>query len=336
MERTKRVLQHLTGGDTGSQSTSKSSADRRDYLYTVNGVADRVLTPEQRDFYEENGFLVVENLVGDDEIQTYNDRFQEICDGRTQRDVMMIVMKDIALIDDKQSEEKSERVITKIQNWENDDTLMGYARHPEVLHYIEAFTGPDVNSVHSMLIHKPPDVGKGTSRHPLHQDQYYFPFGPPERTVCAWTAMQHINRANGCLAVIPGSHKRSPGGKLLAHGYPDWEHGANKMYYGIKTFDTLNITDDLVHLEMEKGSTVFFHPLLIHGSGMNRTKGFRKAISIHYASTHCTYHDLKGTVQEPLLAEAESVSKRKLGFAVPYNAAYKAKMRLVRGKADTL
>ncbi|KAM9169261.1 phytanoyl-CoA dioxygenase, peroxisomal-like [Pangshura tecta] len=30
-----------------------------------------------------------------------------------------------------------------------------------------------------------------------------------------------------------------------------------------------------VHLIMEKGSTVFFHPLLIHGSGMNRTQWFR-------------------------------------------------------------
>lgn len=27
---------------------------------------------------------------------------------------------------------------------------------------------------------------------------------------------------------------------------------------------------------MEKGDTVFFHPLLIHGSGINKTSGFRK------------------------------------------------------------
>ena len=45
------------------------------------------------------------------------------------------------------------------------------------------------------------------------------------------------------------------------------------MYHGIHDFDP---DAPRVHLEMETGDTVFFHPLLIHGSGMNRTQGFRK------------------------------------------------------------
>ena len=40
---------------------------------------------------------------------------------------------------------------------------------------------------------------------------------------------------------------------------------------------------------MEPGDTVFFHPLLIHGSGINRSRGTRKAISAHYASADCNY-----------------------------------------------
>ena len=51
------------------------------------------------------------------------------------------------------------------------------------------------------------------------------------------------------------------------------QNGVNKMYHGVKDFDP---NAPMVHLEMEKGDTVFFHPILIHGSGMNRTKGFRK------------------------------------------------------------
>ncbi len=49
--------------------------------------------------------------------------------------------------------------------------------------------------------------------------------------------------------------------------------GVNKMYHGIQKFDP---TAERIHLEMGTGDTVFFHPLLIHGSGMNRTSGFRK------------------------------------------------------------
>lgn len=49
--------------------------------------------------------------------------------------------------------------------------------------------------------------------------------------------------------------------------------GVNMMYHGIVDFDP---SVPRVHLEMEPGDTVFFHPVLVHGSGMNRTSGFRK------------------------------------------------------------
>ena len=104
----------------------------------------------------------------------------------------------------------------------------------------------------------------------MHQDLHYFPFRPADRIVCSWTAMQYVNRENGCLSVVPGSHAD---GKLLPHGYPEWEKGYNSMYYGIQNFDDFG---KLKYLEMSPGDTVFFHPLLVHGSGMNKTKGFRK------------------------------------------------------------
>lgn len=54
--------------------------------------------------------------------------------------------------------------------------------------------------------------------------------------------------------------------------------GVNKMYHGITDY---NPNHPRVHLEMEKGDTVLFHPLLIHGSGMNHTEGFRKVKTVH-------------------------------------------------------
>ena len=47
----------------------------------------------------------------------------------------------------------------------------------------------------------------------------------------------------------------------------------NKMYHGVKDYDPSHTR---VHLEMSPGDTVFFHPILIHGSGANKTQGFRK------------------------------------------------------------
>jgi phytanoyl-CoA hydroxylase len=45
------------------------------------------------------------------------------------------------------------------------------------------------------------------------------------------------------------------------------------MYHGIQKFDP---DKERIHVAMQIGDTVFFHPLLIHGSGTNRTSGFRK------------------------------------------------------------
>lgn len=61
--------------------------------------------------------------------------------------------------------------------------------------------------------------------------------------------------------------------------------GVNKMYHGIRDYDP---DQQRVHLVMEKGDTVFFHPLLIHGSGMNRTQGFRKVQGL-FVCLICVY-----------------------------------------------
>ncbi|RXG69158.1 Phytanoyl-CoA dioxygenase, peroxisomal [Armadillidium vulgare] len=134
-------------------------------------------------------------------------RFLDLIEGRVYNQ-NMTKMKDVALKDRKDM--PPERVINKIQDFIWD----------EILDYVECFTGPNIMAVHTMLINKPPDPGTRSSRHPLHQDLYYFPFRPANRIVCAWTAMEKVHRDNGCLFVVPGSHK----GKLEQHVYPDWEH----------------------------------------------------------------------------------------------------------------
>ncbi len=129
-----------------------------------------------------------------------------------------------------------------------------------------------------MLINKPPGVD---GRHPLHQDLLYFPFRPADRIVASWTALEPVMRKNGCLAVVPGSHK----GALLPHGDMDWDY-VNIAYYGALE---VGAHPDRVHLEMQPGDTIFFHPKILHGSGRNRSKGFRRAISSHYAAAECAY-----------------------------------------------
>jgi len=295
MERIQNISQHL-------------SSQPRQYRYTMN--ENGILTKEQQDFYEENGYLVFKNLVSPERIDAYYKRFKELCENPKERPVSMTVMRDVQLAKQGVSAD-SEYVITKVQDFQDDPRLFAYCEDPEILKIVEAWTGPRIVACHTMLINKPTDPGKGTSRHPLHQDLLYFPFRPVDKIVASWTAMERVTRENGCLIVVPGSHKT----ELLEHGYPDWEGGVNKAYVGI-----MGVTPDIkyVHLPMEKGDTVFFHPLIWHGSGRNLTPNFRKAISCHFASGDCHFINVKGTIQAELEDEiremAEKLFKKKGGI----------------------
>lgn len=92
------------------------------------------------------------------------------------------------------------------------------------------------------------------------------------------------------------------------------------MYYGVKG---MTGEEERTHLEMECGDTVLFHPLLIHGSGTNRTKGFRKAISCHYAASECHYIEVKGTIQEKLAEEVLEIARKKFKVQIDdYGVSY--------------
>uniref|UniRef100_A0AAY5L1H9 Phytanoyl-CoA dioxygenase, peroxisomal n=1 Tax=Esox lucius TaxID=8010 RepID=A0AAY5L1H9_ESOLU len=236
----------------------------------------------------------------------------------------LIMMRDVS--NNRSEFIPDQKTVSKLQDFQEEPELFRYCTLPQILKYVECFTGPNIMAMHTMLINKPPDTGEKTSRHPMHQDLHYFPFRPADRIVCSWTAMERINRQNGCLVVLPGSHQ----GILKEHDYPEWEGGVNKMFHGIRDY---NPNHPRVHLEMEKGDTVFFHPLLIHGSGMNKTQGFRKAISCHYASSECYYIDVSGTSQENIALEVKGIAERKYGLdnSITFEDTWAVRGRLVQG-----
>lgn len=63
----------------------------------------------------------------------------------------------------------------------------------------------------------------------------------------------------------------------------------NKLYHGIKNYNPEK--DHRIWAEMEEGDTIFFHPILIHGSGSNKTDGFRK-VFIKVFTRNINIHEL--------------------------------------------
>ncbi len=237
------------------------------------------LTEEQRRHYDEQGFLLVPGLFDAAEREVWEQRFRDIVEEVVPPAKNMLVMRDVMVARGAVAARSRSEAIAKIQDFHNDPVLFeGYVRNPKLLAWVEAIVGPDLKSIQNMLINKPPGVD---GRHPLHQDLLYFPFRPAEKIVATWTALEPCTRENGCLVVVPGTHQ----GELLEHENPGWEY-VNYMYVGAKG---VGAHPDRVHLEMEPGDTLFFHPLLLHGSGRNRSGGYRRAISAHFASSTCQY-----------------------------------------------
>uniref|UniRef100_A0A8C4VNY9 phytanoyl-CoA dioxygenase n=1 Tax=Gopherus evgoodei TaxID=1825980 RepID=A0A8C4VNY9_9SAUR len=206
-----------------------------------------LLTLEERCFCEENGYIMVKSLVSEEDIDCF--RYRVISCSNPIRFFQTTTNLDCPGLSQDRNISVIKDLLLQLNNRKS-------GPGPQPCQGQTCFPGPNIMALHVMLINKPPDSGKEISCHPLPQDSHYFPIRPEECFMCTWTAMEHVDGSNGCLSALPGTHKSS----LKERQYPECQGGFHKV----------------VCLIMEKGNTVFFHPLMIHSSGMNRTQGFRK------------------------------------------------------------
>ena len=125
-----------------------------------------------------------------------------------------------------------------------------------------------VDVFQSMFILKNP----GAWGQPWHQDSYYFNFDQQPQ-VGLWLAISEATRENGCLSVLPGSH-RLP---VQRHD-PDPRPGANQGYLEIPEVDERTAVPVL----MQPGDLLVFHSYLLHKSVDNQGGARRAAMVYHY------------------------------------------------------
>jgi phytanoyl-CoA hydroxylase len=225
--------------------------------------------------YTRDGFLLLKGLIEPEALAALDARFVELVTGAATAPDRMVVMRDVMVAKGAVRPETPLHAVNKILSFEDDAVLFGYSLHADLLAWVRALVGADLVTLSTNVFNKPPGVD---GRHPLHQDLRYFSLRPADGIVASWTAISPMTRDNGCLAVVPGSQRRG----LLPHGTPDWEF-VNGGFFGAEGVDL----EQRVHIEMDPGDTLLFHPLLVHGSGRNRSRDFRRAISTHFASAAC-------------------------------------------------
>ena len=98
-------------------------------------------------------------------------------------------------------------------------------------------------------------------------------------TVGTWTAIDAADEGNGCLYVVPGSHKNS------IHEHDDLEGSQQnefKLARGVSD-------DDGVAVEVPPGGVVWFHSHLLHKSTDNHSLRFRRSYVSHYLSAQAEW-----------------------------------------------
>ncbi|MEV6110769.1 phytanoyl-CoA dioxygenase family protein [Streptomyces sp. NPDC051940] len=142
--------------------------------------------------------------------------------------------------------------------------------------------GEEPLAAQSMFYFKPP----GARGQALHQDNFYLRV-EPGTCIAAWLALDDIDRENGGLEVVPGTHlmdlfcpEEADPGLSFAREYVPPPPGLTA-----------------VPVDMSPGDVLFFNGSLVHGSGPNRTAGrFRRSFICHYVgrSTQriARYYDL--------------------------------------------
>ena len=160
--------------------------------------------------------------------------------------------------------------IAKVFNCHAEGLSRAIAERPDIVDVVAELLGPDIDCFQSQFIFKNP----GVIGQPWHQDSYYFRFDRQPQ-VGVWVALSRATLENGCLWVLPGSHK----GPIHEH-VPDRRPEANRAYTEIVSEDDSARVPAL----MEPGDVLFFHSYLMHKSTDNVADERRAAMVYHYAS----------------------------------------------------
>ncbi|GAB2628428.1 ectoine hydroxylase [Streptomyces capparidis] len=148
-----------------------------------------------------------------------------------------------------------------------DARLRAAALAPAVLRAARLLTGArDVALIQDMALLKPPGGGR---EKPWHQDCAFFTTAPGTPVVGVWIALDEAGPDNGCMHVIPGSHRGGP----VPH--------FRRRDFQICDTDVRRDLD--VTVPLPPGGALFFDGLLHHGTPANRSPRPRRAVQFHYA-----------------------------------------------------
>jgi len=228
----------------------------------------KVLSAAQLRQYEEDGYIIVSGLLDGAEIEKiqqirYRAEKEALEKGAKRREGRASYDLE-PLPSDPTGKTLALRKIQEVYLVEPD--FAAVAASDKILDITEDLIGPEIYYHSSKLMFKP---ARGGRRKPWHQDFAYWK-DMNTNQVTVWGAIDPATRENGCIQVIPGSHKR---GLIPHHHLEDY------------MIDEAGIAgENIVFAEMAAGDVLFFNVLTLHASAPNHSDKPRLSIIIDFDS----------------------------------------------------
>lgn len=233
------------------------------------------LTNEQWQQFQRDGYIKLGRLLSPNELLELQRRIDDIMLGKASvpYDQMLMQLDSISgKYDDAGEQTKGSKGATldyrKIQDLEFDALFLRYMQRPTFRDICARLLGPgtSISAFRAMFLNKP--AMRGTWL-PWHQDRWSELDRDPLITI--WTALDAATVANGCLQVIPGSHRSGVINPSHHSAFLDAQQTAEHVS-----------PDRIVLLELAAGEVVLLHNWLLHASGVNRSSTSRRAFSVCY------------------------------------------------------
>jgi ectoine hydroxylase-related dioxygenase (phytanoyl-CoA dioxygenase family) len=148
--------------------------------------------------------------------------------------------------------------------------LWEMVRDPRIVDPVEDLLGPDILCFGTSFISK---SGRDERYVSWHQDATHWGL-TSAMAITAWVAFTASNRANGCVRVLPGTHK-----SVLKHeNMTDENNMLGRKEFVVEAVDETQAVD----LALEPGEMSLHHALIVHGSETNRSGDRRLGFAIRY------------------------------------------------------
>ncbi len=216
-----------------------------------------MLTESEVAQYREAGYVVPEFRLSPDHVARLSEALDRVIAANPDRRPEQLVSVHI-------SGRNSEGVV-------GDDEFMAVCEDKAILDIVEQLIGPDIVLWGCQAFCKPPGDGMEV---PWHQDGNYWPIRPLA-TCTLWIAIDDSLIENGCLRVIPGSHRS----RSLT---PHFKEERDDVVLNQRVVDGEFDESTAVDVELEAGQMSFHDVFLIHGSNANRSTRRRAGLAIRY------------------------------------------------------